>query len=75
MKIRRNTLLHKTDYTQKLYSPGIVAGPNYTVSWTNLESWTVPLRTPFIIDLNEQTFQLIDLLLNKIWQDGQLDGR
>ena len=56
------------------YVLGIVAGPNYTVSWTNLESWTVPLRTPFIIDLNEQTFQLIDLLMNKIWQDG-LDGR
>ena len=51
----------------------IVCGANNTIAWTNLDSWSVPLRAPFVIDISEETFRWLDSLLAEIW-DG-LDGK
>jgi E3 ubiquitin-protein ligase HERC2 len=40
--------------------------------WSSASKWRVPLRAPFVVDVSEKTFSLLEQLLTEVW-DG-LDG-
>ena len=33
------------------------------MAWTNLDAWSVPLRAPFVVDVTEPTFRLVEFIL------------
>ncbi|KAJ8962033.1 hypothetical protein NQ314_005815 [Rhamnusium bicolor] len=42
---------------------GIACGPTQSFAWTDVNSFTPKMSLPFVIDLSEHTFKLIDQLL------------
>ena len=58
---------------------GLACGPNQTFVWTagSSSAASSPLRerrVPFVLDICEETFRLLDQLLDEVW-DGGLDGQ
>ncbi|KAG5897066.1 hypothetical protein JTB14_025882 [Gonioctena quinquepunctata] len=45
---------------------GIACGPTQSFAWTNVNSFVTRTSLAFVIDLNEQTFKLIDQLLELV---------
>ncbi|XP_015113813.1 E3 ubiquitin-protein ligase HERC2 [Diachasma alloeum] len=43
---------------------GIVCGPTQSFAWS-LSTWSVATRVPFVVDICEKTFKLLDMLLTK----------
>jgi len=52
-------------------APVLSCGPRMSFVWCNAQ--TTESRIPFVLDICEETFRLIDQLLSEVW-DG-LDGR
>ncbi|XP_025832237.1 E3 ubiquitin-protein ligase HERC2 [Agrilus planipennis] len=42
---------------------GVCCGPSQSFAWTDYSCWIPPLKLPFVIDLNENTFKFLDQLL------------
>ncbi len=55
--------------------PGLTCGPKQTFAWTAPVGTGPSLseRIPFVLDVCEETFRLIDQLLTEVWEG--LDGR
>ncbi|KAF7995498.1 hypothetical protein HCN44_006605 [Aphidius gifuensis] len=43
---------------------GLVCGPTQSFAWS-LSTWSVASRVPFVVDICEETFKLLDVLLTK----------
>lgn len=42
---------------------GITCGPMQSFVWSDISSWPLSARMPFVVELSEQTFRLLDQLL------------
>jgi E3 ubiquitin-protein ligase HERC2 len=52
---------------------GLCCGPNQTFVWTAGSVTTLESKIPFVLDVCEETFRLLDQLLDEVWEGG-LDG-
>ena len=52
---------------------GLRCGPGLTLAWSAQTDLTLPHRAPFVIEICEQSFRLLDQLLTEVWEG--LDGR
>ncbi len=52
---------------------GLCCGPNQSFAWTEGNSVVLERRIPFVLDVCEETFRLLDQLLDEVW-DGGVDG-
>ena len=53
---------------------GVAAGAGHSLAWTSQEGLpALPLKAPFVVELQEQTLRLLDQLLQEVWEG--LDGR
>lgn len=50
---------------------GITCGPMQSFTWSDCGSWSLSIRTPFVIDLTEQTFRLLDQLLTIVRENSR----
>lgn len=50
---------------------GITCGPMQSFTWSDCGSWSLSIRTPFVIDLSEQTFRLLDQLLTIVRENSR----
>lgn len=48
---------------------GFCCGPNQNFVWSDFSSYVPQSRVPFVIDLTDQTFRLIDNLLDVSYDD------
>ncbi|KAF5270348.1 hypothetical protein FQR65_LT05536 [Abscondita terminalis] len=48
---------------------GICCGPLQTFVWSDYNSWSSGVRVPFVIDLTEHTFKLLDQLLSIVLEN------
>ncbi|CAB3375688.1 Hypothetical predicted protein [Cloeon dipterum] len=59
-------------YLQNKNIIGVACGPSHSFVWSSASKWRVPLRVPFVVDVTENTFSLLEKLITEVW-DG-LDG-
>ena len=45
----------------------LACGPNHSLIWFNNPQLDLDTRIPFVLDIKEDTFRLLDFILNEIW--------
>lgn len=50
---------------------GITCGPMQSFTWSDCGSWSLSIRSPFVIDVTEQTFRLLDQLLTIVQENSR----
>ncbi|XP_063244096.1 E3 ubiquitin-protein ligase HERC2 isoform X2 [Bacillus rossius redtenbacheri] len=45
---------------------GIACGPTQSFAWSSSKNWSVSQRLPFVVDVREETFRMLDQLLGQV---------